>query len=412
MSVTFAPEYAMPSDPSMTVLVDRDSVCAGDDVESHQVRLSVPASCDVRGLLALAWRACPLASIETERATWLIDAGGSDRCIGVMAQQWSRPRLLVPGDTRASELFAEREPTLHFRYWCQSDPDAVFEALRWGNPLPSRHSGPSDIPSPEAAWKPRLLAKARQALAGIEPLAAQDWPQMQSITRQLRWCIAFASDQPREERPDPFSMGLIATREFDMYGDQPDLARLINDIQREVEWALGQDVRPAARPARIGPGPVDARPDATRSRSVFVTALAWAAIVLSALATPISLVTQLMLLAHSPGAATGGLAGWLIVVAGPPAMLFAGIGLLRRKRWAYVYTVAALLLIIGHSLVDGARALFSPAMRTYVAPDGVPHTELGGSLLAFYALPVIAVCAWVLARLLSRQVRAEFALLR
>jgi hypothetical protein len=33
-------------------------------------------------------------------------------------------------------------------------------------------------------------------------------------------------------------MGLIATRELDMYGDMPELADLINRIQREVENAL------------------------------------------------------------------------------------------------------------------------------------------------------------------------------
>jgi hypothetical protein len=33
-------------------------------------------------------------------------------------------------------------------------------------------------------------------------------------------------------------MGLIATRELDMYGDRPELAELINRIQQEVERAL------------------------------------------------------------------------------------------------------------------------------------------------------------------------------
>jgi hypothetical protein len=84
-----------------------------------------------------------------------------------------------------------------------------------------------------------LLAMARQALAQIEPMEAQGWPPAQSIARQLRWCVAFASDQPREERPGPFSMGLIATREFDMYGDLPELASLINRVQEETERALG-----------------------------------------------------------------------------------------------------------------------------------------------------------------------------
>jgi hypothetical protein len=84
----------------------------------------------------------------------------------------------------------------------------------------------------------QLLGKAQSALEQIEPLAAQGWPPAQSIARQLRWCIAFASGLPREDRPGPFSMGLIATRELDMYGDMPDLANLINQVQREVESAL------------------------------------------------------------------------------------------------------------------------------------------------------------------------------
>lgn len=83
-----------------------------------------------------------------------------------------------------------------------------------------------------------LLTKARLALAQIEPLAAQGWPPAQSIARQLRWCVAFASGQPCPDRPGPFSMGLIATRELDMYGEMPELADLINQIQQDVETAL------------------------------------------------------------------------------------------------------------------------------------------------------------------------------
>ena len=35
-------------------------------------------------------------------------------------------------------------------------------------------------------------------------------------------------------------MGLIATREFDMYGDRAELASLINEVQREAEDLLGR----------------------------------------------------------------------------------------------------------------------------------------------------------------------------
>jgi hypothetical protein len=80
-----------------------------------------------------------------------------------------------------------------------------------------------------------LLQKIRSAIQQIEPLAATGWPPGQSMLRQLAWCEGFVSGRPTEPPPGPFSMGLIATRELDMYGDQPDLASLINDIQRALE---------------------------------------------------------------------------------------------------------------------------------------------------------------------------------
>ena len=88
------------------------------------------------------------------------------------------------------------------------------------------------------AMREPLLTMARSALEQIEPLAAQGWAPAQSIAQQLRWCVAFASGQPGQERPGPFSMGLIATRELDMYGDMPELAELISQVQQEVERAL------------------------------------------------------------------------------------------------------------------------------------------------------------------------------
>ncbi len=80
-----------------------------------------------------------------------------------------------------------------------------------------------------------LHTMTEEALAQIVPMAAAGWGPAQSIEEQLRWCLALASDTQRETPPGPFSMGLIATREFDMYGDQPDLALLINKIQAEAE---------------------------------------------------------------------------------------------------------------------------------------------------------------------------------
>ncbi len=77
-----------------------------------------------------------------------------------------------------------------------------------------------------------FLAKIDEALARIEPMAEAGWGPAESILRQLRWCRAFALGEPREERPGPFSMGMIATRNFDMWGNEPELASLINEVER------------------------------------------------------------------------------------------------------------------------------------------------------------------------------------
>jgi hypothetical protein len=80
----------------------------------------------------------------------------------------------------------------------------------------------------------QIAQMVERALAEIQPMAEKGWPPAQSIARQLRWCLARALDHPAEPMPGPLTMSVIATREFDMYGDQPDLARLVSEIEREA----------------------------------------------------------------------------------------------------------------------------------------------------------------------------------
>lgn len=68
--------------------------------------------------------------------------------------------------------------------------------------------------------------------SSIRPMAALAFEPAVSIERQLAWCQGFVLSGPQEDLPGPFSMGLIAVREFDMYGDTPELAALIDDVQR------------------------------------------------------------------------------------------------------------------------------------------------------------------------------------
>lgn len=128
-------------DARLIVAVDRDSVAAGDDCESHAAATTVSVTDSVAALLDAAERACPLAGIIGGRATWIVDVGSGDAvaAVAVVAEEWQEPRLLVPPTTTVADLFAARAPAVFFRYWCQADPVAVFEALRDGRPLPSRY---------------------------------------------------------------------------------------------------------------------------------------------------------------------------------------------------------------------------------------------------------------------------------
>lgn len=130
----------MSNTSTIQITAGRDSVCAGDDVVSHEASFSVASSCDVLALLRAAWQACPLAGVAGGQATWLIDVPDANNCIGVAAQQWHQPKLLISPDTPVEELFRGKERSLYFRYWCQSDPDIVFHALQSKAALPDRYS--------------------------------------------------------------------------------------------------------------------------------------------------------------------------------------------------------------------------------------------------------------------------------
>lgn len=112
----------------MNVCVTRDSVCAGDDVESHEQLVATPPADTLEGVLAAVLRTYVLPSIQGGHATW---GAMSGRPIAVVAQQWAAPRLvswrplqLTEGNQRNGVLH------LHFTYFAQLDPALVLEVLR------------------------------------------------------------------------------------------------------------------------------------------------------------------------------------------------------------------------------------------------------------------------------------------
>jgi hypothetical protein len=105
-------------DFNASITVDRDSVCAGDDFESHERSFAAPLNASVPELIQLAINACVLAEIAGGNATWIVEAGGYDgKPIAVVAQQWKEPRLLVPETATAEGIFDGHKPKLFFKYW-------------------------------------------------------------------------------------------------------------------------------------------------------------------------------------------------------------------------------------------------------------------------------------------------------
>jgi hypothetical protein len=123
---------------SLKVTVERDSVCAGDDVDApHSESIWTRQDCTLAHVLECIRDMGYLARISGGRATWIVE---SNRPLAVMAQQWNSPRFLVAPETRlvdCADLSGRR--SLFFRYWCQVDPGVVFDCLAIGQPLPDKY---------------------------------------------------------------------------------------------------------------------------------------------------------------------------------------------------------------------------------------------------------------------------------
>ena|SRR5579871_3158736 len=119
--------------------VERDSVCAGDDIDApHAKRFPFQAKDTLAQALSAILEAGYLANIAGGKATWIVKAAG--KAVAVVAQQWKTPKFLIDPKTIVTESTPPEAPrALFFRYWSQIDPAVVFECLRLGRPLPDMY---------------------------------------------------------------------------------------------------------------------------------------------------------------------------------------------------------------------------------------------------------------------------------
>ncbi len=124
----------------MTLNVERESVCAGDDAHSpHAKRFRLQANGTLSDALSAILVDGYLLTISSARVTWI--AVAKDGPVAVLAQQGTEPKFLIDPTTLVADCVTPKAPVgLFFRYWGQADPEVVFERLKSGRRLPSRWS--------------------------------------------------------------------------------------------------------------------------------------------------------------------------------------------------------------------------------------------------------------------------------
>ncbi|MFZ6659003.1 hypothetical protein [Undibacterium sp. TJN19] len=116
--------------PMLHIRIDRDSVHAGDDTISHAENIAVPVDMSLASLLEQIRKRHFLPSISGGKATWMIESSGHQvKTIGVLAQQWQDPCLMIDSSIDVGRHFSGQQPNLFFRYRCQIDPEAVRTQL-------------------------------------------------------------------------------------------------------------------------------------------------------------------------------------------------------------------------------------------------------------------------------------------
>jgi hypothetical protein len=110
---------------TLKININRDSVCAGDDCDSHRVELEFDVKATIRDLVNRIKAINYLAPISGEKATWILMNIGDE--IAVLAQQWKSAKYFMSETTLLSELPSkDNQIELFFKYRGQWPPDTIY----------------------------------------------------------------------------------------------------------------------------------------------------------------------------------------------------------------------------------------------------------------------------------------------
>jgi hypothetical protein len=127
----------------MELILNRDSVAAGDDMDSHERRFTAPDFMTPRQLFQLAETVRYLPTIAGGKATWSVWAGRGP--LAILAQEWDEPKFIAPADKSL-----DADPLrVHFSYHAQKPPMGVYTEVMQGGHQPAKPRRPSLVSGDE-----------------------------------------------------------------------------------------------------------------------------------------------------------------------------------------------------------------------------------------------------------------------
>ena len=110
---------------TLKINLNRDSVCAGDNCDSHKVELEFEVKATIRDLVNRIKKIDYLAPISGGKATWILMNLGNE--IVVLAQQWESAKYFISETTLLSELTSkDNQIELFVKYRGQWAPDTIY----------------------------------------------------------------------------------------------------------------------------------------------------------------------------------------------------------------------------------------------------------------------------------------------
>jgi hypothetical protein len=111
------------------ILINRESVCMGDDCENHELKIKINESTTLRELIINLINMRYLASIAGGKAVWVLKF--HTQLLAVIAQEWNKPQYLVNANIKVYDLLNTCDkPELFFEYLMQINPNIVYQKLR------------------------------------------------------------------------------------------------------------------------------------------------------------------------------------------------------------------------------------------------------------------------------------------